>query len=63
MMTYSHHAMPLAAYNFRQMQLRLIASEKLQDLNKHPVSGIPYLQNNGIPCLQNKCVASHYRVK
>jgi len=63
MMTYNRYAMQLAAYNFRQMQWRLIVSEKLQDHNKHPVYGIPYLQNNEIPCLQNICVASHYRVK
>ncbi len=62
MMTYNRHAMPLAAYNFRQMQWRLIVSEKLQDHNKHPVYGIPYLQNNEIPCLQNICVVSRYRV-
>ena len=63
MMTYNRHAMLLAAYNFGQMQLRLIVSEKLQDHNKHPVYGIPYLQNNEIPCLQNICVVSRYRVK
>lgn len=63
MMTYNRHAMPLAGYNFRRMQWRLIASEKLQGHNKHPVSGIPHLQNNEIPCLQNICFASHYRVK
>lgn len=62
-MTHNRHAIPLAAYNFRQIQLRLIGSEKLQGHNKHLVYGIPYLQNNGIPCLQNICVASHYRVK
>lgn len=57
------YAMLLAAYNFGQMQLRLIVSEKLQGHNKHPVYGIPYLQNNEIPCLQNICVASHYGIK
>lgn len=55
--------MPLAVYNFRQIQLCLIGSEKLQGRNKHLVYGIPYLQNNEIPCLQNIRVASHYRVK
>lgn len=55
--------MLLAAYNFKQMQLRLIGSVKLQRHSKHPVYGIPYLQNNGIPYLQNIRVASHYRVK
>lgn len=62
MMTYNRHAIPLAAYNFRQMQWRLIVSKKLQGHNKHPVYGIPYLQNNEIPCLQNICVVSRYRV-
>lgn len=63
MMTYNRYAMPLAAHNFRQMQWRLISSIKLQGHNKHPVYGIPYLQNNEIPCLQNICVVSRYRVK
>lgn len=60
--------MLLAAYNFRQMQLGLIGSVKLQGHGKHRVYGIPYLQNDGIPCLLTTCllticVTSHYCVK